>query len=81
MSKESWLSVPNESESVESEKNFDNDRIEKIEKYFKELKDRLLKSKINEIRNNLYEIESKKNFCKPKIKNIENNFLELKKVV
>ena len=81
MSKESLLSVPNESESVESEKNFDNDRIEKIEKYFKELKDRLLKSKINEIRNNLYEIESKKNFCKPKIKNIENNFLELKKVV
>ena len=81
MSKESLLSVLNESESVESEKNFDNDKIEKIKKYFKELRDTFLKSKINEIRNNLYEIERKKNFCKPKIKNIENNFLELKKVV
>ena len=81
MSKESLLSVLNESESVESEKNFDNDKIEKIKKYFKELRDTFLKSKINEIRNNLYEIESKKNFSKPKIKNIENNFLELKKVV
>ena len=41
MPEERLLSFLNESESVkESEKNFDDGRIEKIKKYFNELRDR-----------------------------------------
>ena len=51
MSEESLLSVLNESETVkESEKNFDDARIEKIKKDFNKLRDRLPKPKIKEIR-------------------------------
>ena len=67
MSKER-LSVPSESELVESEKNFDDERLKKIRKDFNELRHRFLKLKIREIRKNLYEIESKKNLSKSKIK-------------
>ena len=67
MSKER-LSVPSESELVESEKNFDDERLKKIRKDFNELRHRFLKLKTREIRKNLYEIESKKNLSKSKIK-------------
>ena len=67
MSKER-LSVPSESELVESEKNFDDERLKKNRKDFNELRHRFLKLKIREIRKNLYEIESKKNLSKSKIK-------------
>ena len=60
MSKERLLSFLNESELVkESEKNFDNARIEKIKKDFNELRDWLSKPKIIEIRKDLYRIENK----------------------
>ena len=55
MSKERLLSVLNESESVESEKNFDDARITKIKEDFNELRD-------------LYEIENKNNLLTQKIK-------------
>ena len=55
MSKERLLSVLNESESVESEKNFDDARITKIKDDFNELRD-------------LYEIENKNNLLTQKIK-------------
>ena len=70
----------------ESEKNFDDTkpkinfskpRTEKIRKEFTELRHRFSKSKINEIRRNLYEIENEKNLFVPKIKEIERNLLEL----
>ena len=60
MYKERLLSFLNESELVkESEKNFDNARIEKIKKDFNELRDWLSKPKIIEIRKDLYRIENK----------------------
>ena len=61
MSEEIFLSVLNKSESVkESEKNFDDARIEKIKKDFHKMRDRLSKPKIKEIRKDLYRIENKK---------------------
>ena len=42
------------------EKNFDDARIKKIKKDFNELRDRLSKPKIKEIRKDLYEVENKK---------------------
>ena len=44
--------------------NFNNARIKKIRENFNKLRDRFLKSKIKEIRRNLYEIENKKNLSK-----------------
>ena len=70
----------------ESEKNFDGTkpkinfskpRIEKIRKEFNESRHKFSKSKINEIRINLYEVENEKNHFAPNIKEIEGNFLEL----
>ena len=79
MSKER-LSVPSESELVESEKNFDDERLKKIRKDFNELRHRFLKPKIREIRKNLYEIESKKNLSRSKIKKrLKNSFWVKKK--
>ena len=46
MSKEGLLSALNKTKSVESDKNFDDARIEKIKKDFNELRDRLFKPKI-----------------------------------
>ena len=55
MSEERSLSALNGSEPVkESEENFDDARIEKIKKDFNELRDRLSKQKIKEIRKDLY---------------------------
>ena len=51
----------NEPESVkESEKNFDNVRRQKIKKDINKLRDRSSKSKIKEIRKDLYRTENKK---------------------
>ena len=72
MSEERLLSVLNESESVkESEKNFDDARIEKIKKDFNKLRDRLSKSKIKEIRKDLYRIRNKKIFPHKKLKRLK----------
>ena len=43
----------------ESEKNFDDARIEKIKKDFNELSDRLFRLKIKEIKKDLYKIKNK----------------------
>ena len=57
MSEERFWSSLNKSEPVkENENNFDDARIEKIKKYFNELRDRLHKPKIKEIRKDYYRI-------------------------
>ena len=70
----------------EGEKNFDDTkpkinffkpRIEKIRKVFNDSRHKFSKSKINEIKTNLYEIENEKNLFAPKIKEIGINDLEL----
>ena len=73
MPEEKLISSINESVK-ESEKNFDDARIEKIKKDFNELRDRRSKPKIKEIRKNLYRIENKK------IKEIEKSLLKLENV-
>ena len=52
-------------------------RIENIRKEFHESRHKFSKSKINEIRRNLYEIENEKSLFESKIKGIEKNFIEL----
>ena len=80
MSEERLLSSLNESEPVKgSEKNFDDARIEKIKKDFNELRARFFKSKIKEIRKDLYRIENKKKISTTKIKGIEKNLFKLEK--
>ena len=71
MSKERSVSAINESESVESEKNFDNAKINQIKKDFNELRDRFFKPKMKKIRRNLYEVENKNNLSTQKVKEIE----------
>ena len=44
----------------ESEKNFDDAKMEKSKKDFNKLRNRFSKPKINEIRKGFYEIENKK---------------------
>ena len=56
--------------------NFSKARIEKIRKEFNESRHKFSKSKINEIRRNLYEIESETNLFESKIKEIERNVAE-----
>ena len=53
--------------------------IEEIRKKLMNQEINFLKSKITEIRKNLYEIETKNNLFTPKIKKIEKNFVELEK--
>ena len=87
MSEDRLLIALKESESLkESENNFDDTkpktnfskaRIEKIRKEFNELRLKCSKSKINEIRKNLYEIENEKNLFASKTKEIERNLTEL----
>ena len=57
--------------------NFSKGRIEKIRKEFNESRHKFSKSKINEIRRNLYEIENEKNLFTPNIKEIRKNLFEL----
>ena len=71
MSKERSVSAINESESVESEKNFDDVKINQIKKDFNELRDRFFKPKMKKIRRNLYEGENKNNLSTQKVKEIE----------
>ena len=71
MSKERSVSAINESESVESEKNFDDAKINQIKKDFNELRDRFFKPKMKKIRRNLYEVENKNNLSAQKVKEIE----------
>ena len=47
----------NDSQSVESEKNFENTKIKEINKEFNKLTDRFSKPKIKEIEKNLLELE------------------------
>ena len=54
-------------------------RIEKIREKFNESKNRFSKSKIKEIRRNLYKIKKQKNLSTPEIKEIEINLLDLEK--
>ena len=63
----------------ESEKNFDDAKMEKSKKDFNKLRDRFSKPKINEIRKGFYEIENKKKNCRTNIKEIEKHPLELEK--
>ena len=60
------LSVLNESESAETEKNFDNARIKEIRKEFNKLRDIFSKPNIKEISSNLYQIENKNNLSTKK---------------
>ena len=60
-----------------SERNFSKARIEKIRKEFNESRRILSKSKLNEIRRNLYEIENEKNLFASKINEIRRNLFEL----
>ena len=61
ISKERILSALNESKSVKSENDFDDERLKKIREKFNKSRDKVLKPKIKEIRRNLYEIKNKKN--------------------
>ena len=81
MSESRLLSALTSSKSVKKSKkpkiNFSGARIEKIRKEFNESRYKFSKSKINEIRRNLYEMKNEKNLLAPKIKKIEKNLLEL----
>ena len=66
MSKERLLSALGESELVESENNFDNEKLKKIRKALNEIRDRFSKPQINEIRKNLYDIKNPKNISTEK---------------
>ena len=66
------LNTLNESELVEGENNFDDERTKKIKKDFNELRDTFVKLKTKEIRRNRYEIENKNNLSTQKVKMIMN---------
>ena len=74
MSKVELLSALKESELLK-------ERIKKIREKLKELRHKFSKSKINEIRRNLYEIGNEKNLSAPKIKEIEKNVLNQKGIM
>ena len=81
MSKDELLSALTSSKPVrEDEKQktiFFNARIEKIRKEFNESRLKFSKSKINEIRKNLYGIEDEKNIFASKIKETERGLTKL----
>ena len=89
MSEDELLSALISSNPVKkSEKNFDDTiptinfskpRIEKIRKEFNESRHKFSKSKINEIRRNLYEIGNKKNIFAPNLLELEESLFKLKK--
>ena len=62
---------------MKNKKKISKARIEKTRKEFNELRHKFSKSKINEIRKNLYEIENEKNLFASKIKEIERKLTEL----
>ena len=57
MPKDRLTNALNDSQSVESEKNFENTKIKEINKEFNKLTDRFSKPKIKEIEKNLLELE------------------------
>ena len=75
--KERLLSALSESQLVDSENNFDDERLKKIGKDFNELRDRFSKPQIKEIRRNFYDIKNPKNLSTEKIKEIEENLCKL----
>ena len=90
MSEDRLLSALKASESLKESGNnlddtkpkikFSKPRIEKIRKELRhnfESRHKFSKSKINEIRRNLYEIENEKKLFAPKIKETERNLFEL----
>ena len=81
MSEDELLSALNSSKPVKKGKkqktNFYKARIEKIRKEFNESRHKFSKSKINEIRRNLYKIENEKSLFESTIKEIERNITEL----
>ena len=81
MSEDELLSALTSSKPVRKGKkpktNFSKARIEKIRKEFNASRHKFPKSKINQIRKNLYEIESEKNLFESKIKETERNLTEL----
>ena len=89
MSEDRLLSALEASELLkESENNFDDtkptiifskSRTEKIRKELNESRHKFSKSKLNEIRTNLYEIENEKNLFASSIKKIEKNLDELER--
>ena len=82
MSKNRLLRALDESESAGSGNNFDNARIKKMKKDFNKLRYGLSKSKIKEIRKNVYDIKSPKNLSKSKIKDeIEQSLIELEEIL
>ena len=72
MSEDELLSALNLSEII-----FSKARAEKVRKEFNESRHKVSKSKINEIRKNLYEVENENNLFAAKIKEIRRNLLEL----
>ena len=81
MSEDELLSTLNSSKPVNKSKtqktNFSKAKMEKIRKEFNESRHNCLKSRINEIRRNLYEIENEKSLFESKIKEIERNLTGL----
>ena len=81
MSEDELLSALNSSKPVKKGKkqkaNFSKATIEKVREKFNESRHKFSKSKINEIRRNLYEIENEKSRFESKIKNIARNLTEL----
>ena len=81
MFEDELLSALNSSKPVKKGKkqktNLFKARIEKIRKEFNESIYKFSKSKINEVRRNLYEIENEKILFESKIKKIERNHTEL----
>ena len=81
MSEDELLSALTSSKPVKKGENpkinFSKARIEKIRKEFNESRHKFSKSKINEVRRNLYETESETNLFESKIKEIERNLAEL----
>ena len=81
MSEDELLSALTSSKPIKKSKKpkiiLSKPRIEKIRKEFNGSRHTFSKSKINEIRRNLYEIENEKNLFVSKIKEIEKNLTEL----
>ena len=79
MLKERLLIALDESESADSKNNFDSARIKEIKEDFSKLRYGFPKSKIKEIRNNLYDIRKSKNLSKSKIKKIKQNLKRIRR--
>ena len=84
MSKEGLLIALKKSERSFTERyknNSNNAGIKKIRKNFSKLRDRFLRSKIKEIRKNLYEIENNDNLSESKIKEVNQNLIKLEQTL